>query len=92
MAKCLVQIVMMRVQIVGLGLHLDLLAKVCSQLASSRCLGMCQSSSTSNLSSISLQEAQQGPNISKLSFKKVQNNSEYLFTVNDKSMCGSFYL
>ncbi|XP_005391357.1 PREDICTED: mitochondrial import inner membrane translocase subunit TIM16 isoform X2 [Chinchilla lanigera] len=51
-----------------------------------------QSAAASNLSGLSLQEAQQILNISKLSAEEIQKNYEHLFKVNDKSVGGSFYL
>ncbi|XP_050999231.1 mitochondrial import inner membrane translocase subunit TIM16-like [Acomys russatus] len=44
-----------------------------------------QSAAASNLSGLSLQEAQQRP-------EEVQRNYEHLFKVSDKSMGGSFYM
>ncbi|XP_030878804.1 mitochondrial import inner membrane translocase subunit TIM16 [Leptonychotes weddellii] len=51
-----------------------------------------QSAAASNLSGLSLQEAQQILNVSKLSPEEIQKNYEHLFKVNDKSVGGSFYL
>uniref|UniRef100_A0A5F8H0H3 Mitochondria-associated granulocyte macrophage CSF-signaling molecule n=1 Tax=Monodelphis domestica TaxID=13616 RepID=A0A5F8H0H3_MONDO len=51
-----------------------------------------QSAAASNLSGLSLQEAQQILNISKLSREEIQKNFDHLFKVNDKSVGGSFYL
>uniref|UniRef100_A0A8D0Z900 Mitochondria-associated granulocyte macrophage CSF-signaling molecule n=1 Tax=Sus scrofa TaxID=9823 RepID=A0A8D0Z900_PIG len=51
-----------------------------------------QSAAVSNLSGLSLQEAQPILNISKLSPQEIQKNYEHLFKVNDKSVGGSFYL
>ena len=49
-----------------------------------------QSVATSNLSSLSLQEAQQSPQVSKLSPKEIQKNYEHLFKANDVSVGGSY--
>uniref|UniRef100_A0A8D0HHD6 Presequence translocase associated motor 16 n=1 Tax=Sphenodon punctatus TaxID=8508 RepID=A0A8D0HHD6_SPHPU len=51
-----------------------------------------QSAAASTISGLSLQEAQQILNISKLLPKEIQKNYEHLFKVNDKSVGGSFYL
>ncbi|XP_043830921.1 mitochondrial import inner membrane translocase subunit TIM16 isoform X1 [Dromiciops gliroides] len=51
-----------------------------------------QSAAASNLSGLSLQEAQQILNVSKLSREEIQKNFDHLFKVNDKSVGGSFYL
>uniref|UniRef100_A0A2K6RHB0 Mitochondria-associated granulocyte macrophage CSF-signaling molecule n=1 Tax=Rhinopithecus roxellana TaxID=61622 RepID=A0A2K6RHB0_RHIRO len=51
-----------------------------------------RSAAASNLSGLSLQEAQQILNVSKLNPEEVQKNYEHLFKVNDKSVGGSFYL
>uniref|UniRef100_A0A5F9DUK9 Mitochondria-associated granulocyte macrophage CSF-signaling molecule n=1 Tax=Oryctolagus cuniculus TaxID=9986 RepID=A0A5F9DUK9_RABIT len=51
-----------------------------------------QSAAASSLSGLSLQEAQQILNVSKLSPEEIQKNYEHLFKVNDKSVGGSFYL
>ncbi|XP_069502952.1 mitochondrial import inner membrane translocase subunit TIM16 isoform X2 [Ambystoma mexicanum] len=51
-----------------------------------------QSAAASNLSGISLQEAQQILNVPKINPEDIQKNYEHLFKVNDKSVGGSFYL
>ncbi|XP_059548979.1 mitochondrial import inner membrane translocase subunit TIM16 isoform X3 [Myotis daubentonii] len=51
-----------------------------------------QSAAASNLSGLSLQEAQQILNVSKLNPEEIQKKYEHLFKVNDKSVGGSFYL
>ncbi|XP_006142196.1 mitochondrial import inner membrane translocase subunit TIM16 [Tupaia chinensis] len=51
-----------------------------------------QSVAVSNLSGLSLQEAQQILSNSKLSPEEVLENYEHLFEVNDKPMGSSFYL
>ncbi|KAH0632109.1 hypothetical protein JD844_020172 [Phrynosoma platyrhinos] len=51
-----------------------------------------QSTTASSLSGITLQEAQQILNVSKLNPEEIQKNYEHLFKVNDKSVGGSFYL
>ncbi|KAB1269656.1 Mitochondrial import inner membrane translocase subunit tim16-B [Camelus dromedarius] len=51
-----------------------------------------QSAAASNLSGLSLWEAQQILSVSKLSPKEIQKNYKHLFKVNNKSVGGSFYL
>ncbi|XP_060028449.1 mitochondrial import inner membrane translocase subunit TIM16 isoform X1 [Erinaceus europaeus] len=51
-----------------------------------------QSAAASNLTGLSLQEAQQILNVSKLNPEEIQKNYQHLFKVNDKSVGGSFYL
>nr|XP_015215376.1 PREDICTED: mitochondrial import inner membrane translocase subunit TIM16 isoform X2 [Lepisosteus oculatus] len=51
-----------------------------------------QSAAASSITGMTLQEAQQILNISKLSPEEIQKNYEHLFKVNDKAVGGSFYL
>ncbi|CAI9532127.1 unnamed protein product [Staurois parvus] len=51
-----------------------------------------ESAAVSSLSGISLQEAQQILNLSKLEPEEIQKNYDHLFKVNDKDVGGSFYL
>uniref|UniRef100_F2Z4I9 Mitochondria-associated granulocyte macrophage CSF-signaling molecule n=1 Tax=Bos taurus TaxID=9913 RepID=F2Z4I9_BOVIN len=77
----------------GQGLCPGPTAGVCSRAAAdARGRAGHQSAATSNLSGLSLQEAQQILNVSKLSPEEIQKNYEHLFKVNDKSVGGSFYL
>lgn len=76
----------------GQSLCLGLEAGVCSKWAAADAQGCAghQSVATSNLSGLSLQEAQQILNISRLNPEQGQNNYEHLFKVNDKSVGGSY--
>ncbi|CAM2099825.1 unnamed protein product [Caretta caretta] len=56
------------------------------------CRGQAPSAAATSIPGISLQEAQQILNISKLSPEEIQKNYDHLFKMNDKSVGGSFYL
>ncbi|XP_053410294.1 mitochondrial import inner membrane translocase subunit TIM16 isoform X1 [Nycticebus coucang] len=94
MAKYLAQIIVMGVQVVGRAFARALRQEFAASRAAADARGRAghQSAAASNLSGLSLQEAQQILNISKLSPEEIQKNYEHLFKVNDKSMGGSFYL
>ncbi|EPQ14429.1 Mitochondrial import inner membrane translocase subunit TIM16 [Myotis brandtii] len=83
MAKYLAQIIVMGAQVVGRAFARALR----QEFAASRAAA----AAASNLSGLSLQEAQQILNVSKLNPEEIQKY-EYLFKVNDKSVGGSFYL
>ncbi|EHB15053.1 Mitochondrial import inner membrane translocase subunit Tim16, partial [Heterocephalus glaber] len=90
-AKYLAQIIVMGAQVVGRAFARAL--QQCSRAAAdARGRAGHQSAAASNLSGLSLQEAQQILNISRLSAEEIQKNYEHLFKVNDKSVGGSFYL
>ncbi|XP_051006788.1 mitochondrial import inner membrane translocase subunit TIM16-like [Acomys russatus] len=93
-AKYLAQIIVMGVQVVGRAFARALRQEFAASQAAVNARGRAghQSAAASNLSGLSLQEAQQILNISKLSPEEVQKNYEHLFKVNDKSVGGSFYL
>ncbi|EDM06283.1 rCG63469, partial [Rattus norvegicus] len=93
MAKYLTQIIVMGVQVVGRDFAKALRQEFAASQAAADARGHAghQSAAASNLSGLSLQEAQQILNISKLSPEEVQNY-EHLFKVNDKSVGDSFYL
>lgn len=96
MAKYLAQIIVMGVQVVGRAFARALRQEFAASQAAADARGRGraghQSAAASSLSGLSLQEAQQILNISKLSPEEVQKNYEHLFKVNDKSVGGSFYL
>ncbi|XP_045398423.1 mitochondrial import inner membrane translocase subunit TIM16 isoform X2 [Lemur catta] len=94
MAKYLAQIIVMGVQVVGRAFARALRQEFAASRAAADARGRAghQSAAASNLSGLSLQEAQQILNVSKLSPEEVQKNYEHLFKVNDKSVGGSFYL
>ncbi|XP_058290147.1 mitochondrial import inner membrane translocase subunit TIM16 isoform X2 [Hylobates moloch] len=93
-AKYLAQIIVMGVQVVGRAFARALRQEFAASRAAADARGRAghRSAAASNLSGLSLQEAQQILNVSKLSPEEVQKNYEHLFKVNDKSMGGSFYL
>uniref|UniRef100_A0A3Q2WT86 Presequence translocase associated motor 16 n=1 Tax=Haplochromis burtoni TaxID=8153 RepID=A0A3Q2WT86_HAPBU len=92
-AKYLAQIVVMGVQVVGRAFARALRQEYASQAAAqARGRSGQESAAASSITGISLQEAQQILNISKLSPEEIQKNYEHLFKVNDKSVGGSFYL
>uniref|UniRef100_A0A8D2C5I7 Mitochondria-associated granulocyte macrophage CSF-signaling molecule n=2 Tax=Sus scrofa TaxID=9823 RepID=A0A8D2C5I7_PIG len=94
MAKYLAQIIVMGVQVVGRAFARALRQEFAASRAAADARGRAghQSAAASNLSGLSLQEAQQILNVSKLSPEEIQKNYEHLFKVNDKSVGGSFYL
>ncbi|XP_049638558.1 mitochondrial import inner membrane translocase subunit TIM16-like [Suncus etruscus] len=94
MAKYLAQIIVMGVQVVGRAFARALRQEFAAMGPAADARGRAgqQSEVASDLSGLSLQEAQQILNVSQLSAEEVQKNYEYLFKVNDKSLGGSFYL
>uniref|UniRef100_A0AC11CTY8 Presequence translocase associated motor 16 n=1 Tax=Ovis aries TaxID=9940 RepID=A0AC11CTY8_SHEEP len=94
MAKYLAQIIVMGAQVVGRAFARALRQEFAASRAAADARGRAghQSAAASNLSGLSLQEAQQILNVSKLSPEEIQKNYEHLFKVNDKSVGGSFYL
>ncbi|CAI5675451.1 mitochondrial import inner membrane translocase subunit TIM16 isoform X2 [Oreochromis niloticus] len=94
MAKYLAQIVVMGVQVVGRAFARALRQEYAASQAAAQARGRSgqESAAASSITGMSLQEAQQILNISKLSPEDIQKNYEHLFKVNDKSVGGSFYL
>ncbi|KAJ1097621.1 hypothetical protein NDU88_002738 [Pleurodeles waltl] len=94
MARYLAQIIVMGAQVVGRAFARALRQEFAASRAAADARGRAghKSAAASSLSGISLQEAQQILNISKLSPEEIQKNYEHLFKVNDKSVGGSFYL
>lgn len=94
MAKYLAQIIVMGAQVVGRAFARALRQEFAASRAAADARGRAghKSAAASSLSGISLQEAQQILNVSKLSPEEIQQNYEHLFKVNDKSVGGSFYL
>ncbi|XP_012411118.1 mitochondrial import inner membrane translocase subunit TIM16 [Trichechus manatus latirostris] len=94
MAKYLAQIIVMGVQVVSRAFARTLRQEFAVSRAAADArggTGHC-SAAASNLSGLSLQEAQQILNVSKLSPEEIQKNYEHLFKMNDKYVGGSFYL
>ncbi|KAG8506483.1 Coronin-7, partial [Galemys pyrenaicus] len=93
-AKYLAQIIVMGVQVVGRAFARALQQEFAASRAAADARGRAghQSAAASNLSGLSLQEAQQILNVSRLSPEEIQKNYEHLFKVNDKAVGGSFYL
>nr|XP_060642705.1 coronin-7-like isoform X3 [Anolis sagrei ordinatus] len=95
-AKYLAQIVLVGLQVVGRAFARALRQEFAASQAAANARGQAgprsSSAAASSLSGISLQEAQQILNISRLSPEEIQKNYEHLFKVNDKSVGGSFYL
>ncbi|XP_054849342.1 mitochondrial import inner membrane translocase subunit TIM16-like isoform X1 [Eublepharis macularius] len=94
MAKYLAQIILVGVQVVGRAFARALRQEFAASQAAAgaRQHSGPQTAAASSISGISLQEAQQILNISKLNPEEIQKNYEHLFKVNDKSVGGSFYL
>ncbi|XP_058821829.1 mitochondrial import inner membrane translocase subunit Tim16 [Topomyia yanbarensis] len=96
MAKYIAQIVVLGTQIVGRAFARALKQEIAaSQEAAKRAGGGKQGQSrvAANLrTGMTLEEAQQILNLTKLEPEEIQKNYEHLFQVNDKAKGGSFYL
>ncbi|XP_055639639.1 mitochondrial import inner membrane translocase subunit Tim16 [Toxorhynchites rutilus septentrionalis] len=96
MAKYIAQIIVLGTQIVGRAFARALKQEyAASQEAAKRAGGGMEGQNrvTANLKmGMTLEEAQQILNVSKLDRELVQKNYDHLFQVNDKSKGGSFYL
>ncbi|MBN3276905.1 TIM16 translocase, partial [Polyodon spathula] len=94
MAKYLAQIVVMGAQVIGRAFAKALRQEFAASRAAADARGRAgqQSAAASNISGMTLQEAQQVLNVTTLSPEEIQKNYEHLFKVNDKLVGGSFYL
>ncbi|XP_058150925.1 mitochondrial import inner membrane translocase subunit TIM16 [Dasypus novemcinctus] len=94
MPKYLAHIIVMGMQVVGRTFTQALRQEFAANQAAADSQGHAghQPAATSNLPSLSLQEAQQILNISKLRIEEIHENYHHLFKMNDKSAGGSFYL
>ncbi|KAG8429973.1 hypothetical protein GDO86_018735 [Hymenochirus boettgeri] len=94
MAKYLAQILVMGAQVVGRAFARALRQEFAASRAAAEARGRTgtESAAASSFHGISLQEAQQILNVSKMDPELIQKNYEHLFKVNDKSVGGSFYL
>lgn len=94
MAKYLAQIIVMGAQVVGRAFARALQQEYAASQAAARARGSAgqQSAAASSITGMSLQEAQQILNVTKLTPEEIEKNYEHLFKVNDKSVGGSFYL
>ncbi|XP_039759988.1 mitochondrial import inner membrane translocase subunit Tim16 [Pararge aegeria] len=96
MAKYIAQIIVLGAQVVGRAFARALKQELrASQEAAKRAGGGPEGArrAAANASTgLTLEEAMQILNIEKLDSEKVKSNYEHLFTVNDKSKGGSFYL
>ncbi|XP_054615291.1 mitochondrial import inner membrane translocase subunit TIM16-like isoform X3 [Dunckerocampus dactyliophorus] len=95
MAKYLAQVIVMGVQVVGRAFARALQQEYAASQAAARARGSSAaplSAAATNITGMSLQEAQQILNISTLNPEEIQKSYEHLFKVNDKSVGGSFYL
>ncbi|XP_051905597.1 mitochondrial import inner membrane translocase subunit TIM16-like isoform X4 [Hippocampus zosterae] len=94
MAKYLAQVIVMGVQVVGRAFARALQQEYAASQAAARARSSAgqHSAAATSISGMSLQEAQQILNVSKLEPGEIQKNYEHLFKVNDKSVGGSFYL
>ncbi|XP_055387581.1 mitochondrial import inner membrane translocase subunit TIM16 [Condylostylus longicornis] len=96
MAKHLIQIIVLGAQVVGKAFARALKQEyAASQEAAKRAGGgtQGQNRAAANLrSGMTLEEAQQILNVSKLDVEEIQKKYEHLFNVNDKTKGGSFYL
>uniref|UniRef100_A0A672HVV8 Coronin n=1 Tax=Salarias fasciatus TaxID=181472 RepID=A0A672HVV8_SALFA len=93
-AKYLAQIIVMGAQVVGRAFARALQQEFAASQAAARARGSAgqQSAAASSITGMSLQEAQQILNVTKLTPEEIEKNYEHLFKVNDKSVGGSFYL
>ncbi|CAN9505265.1 unnamed protein product [Ophioblennius macclurei] len=94
MAKYLAQIIVMGAQVVGRAFARALQQEYAASQAAARARGSAgrESAAASSITGMSVQEAQQILNVSKLTPEEIEKNFEHLFKVNDKSVGGSFYL
>ncbi|XP_078096669.1 mitochondrial import inner membrane translocase subunit tim16 [Mustelus asterias] len=94
MAKYLAQIIIVGAQVVGRAFARAVRQEFAASRAAAEARGRTgrQSAAATSISGISLQEAQQILNVTKLNSTDIQQNYEHLFKVNDKSVGGSFYL
>ncbi|XP_052583082.1 mitochondrial import inner membrane translocase subunit TIM16-like [Peromyscus californicus insignis] len=94
MAKYLAQIIVMGVQVAGRAFARALRQEFAASQAAAGARGRAghQSAAASNLSGLSLQEAQQILSISTLNPERVQKNYEYLFKVNERYVRGRLLL
>ncbi|XP_078414906.1 mitochondrial import inner membrane translocase subunit tim16 [Cetorhinus maximus] len=94
MAKYLAQIIIVGAQVVGRAFARAVRQEFAASRAAADARGRAgrQSAAASSISGMSLQEAQQILNVTKLNSMDIQQNYEHLFKVNDKSVGGSFYL
>ncbi|GCC28094.1 mitochondrial import inner membrane translocase subunit tim16 [Chiloscyllium punctatum] len=94
MARYLVQILIVGAQVVGRAFARAVRQEMAASKAAAEARGQAgrQSAAATNITGMSLQEAQQILNVTKLNTKDIQKNYEHLFKVNDKSLGGSFYL
>ncbi|XP_043567392.1 mitochondrial import inner membrane translocase subunit tim16 [Chiloscyllium plagiosum] len=94
MARYLVQIIIVGAQVVGRAFARAVRQEMAASKAAAEARGQAgrQSAAATNITGMSLQEAQQILNVTKLHTKDIQKNYEHLFKVNDKSVGGSFYL
>ncbi|EGK96712.1 mitochondrial import inner membrane translocase subunit Tim16 [Anopheles arabiensis] len=96
MAKYIAQIIVLGGQIIGKAFTRALKQEIAaSQEAAKRAGGgqKGQNRAAANLrTGMTLEEAQQILNVTKLDPEEVQKNYDHLFSVNDKSKGGSFYL
>ncbi|XP_068434797.1 mitochondrial import inner membrane translocase subunit tim16 [Clinocottus analis] len=94
MAKYLAQIIVMGAQVVGRAFARALQQEIAASKAAAQARNSAgqHSAAASSITGMSLQEAQQILNITKLTPEEIEQNYEHLFKVNDKSVGGSFYL
>ncbi|XP_021573273.1 LOW QUALITY PROTEIN: mitochondrial import inner membrane translocase subunit TIM16-like [Carlito syrichta] len=94
MAKYLVQIIAIGVQVVGRAFAWGLAQEFATSRAATEAWGDAghQGTAASILFGLSLQEAQQILSVSMLSPEEVQKNHGHLFNANDKPVGGCFFL
>ncbi|XP_072549193.1 mitochondrial import inner membrane translocase subunit tim16 [Salminus brasiliensis] len=94
MAKYLAQIVVVGVQVVGRAFARALRQEFAASQAAAEARGRAgkQSAAASSFTGMTVQEAQQILNVSKMSPEEIQKNYEHLFKANSKDVGGSFYL
>ncbi|XP_020387419.1 mitochondrial import inner membrane translocase subunit tim16 [Rhincodon typus] len=93
MARYLVQIIIVGAQVVGRAFARAVRQEMAASKAAAEARGQAgRHPAATNINGMSLQEARQILNVTKLNTKEIQQNYEHLFKVNDKSVGGSFYL
>ncbi|XP_038676599.1 mitochondrial import inner membrane translocase subunit tim16 [Scyliorhinus canicula] len=94
MARYLAQIIIVGAQVVGRAFARAVRQEFAASRAAADARGRSgrPSAAATSISGMSLQEAQQILNVTKLNSADIQQNYEHLFKVNDKTVGGSFYL
>ncbi|GBP42208.1 Mitochondrial import inner membrane translocase subunit Tim16 [Eumeta japonica] len=96
MAKYIAQIIVLGVQVVGKAFARALRQEIAASQEAARRAGGgkegARRAAANATTGLTIEEAMQILNVSKLDSEEIKKNYEHLFSVNDKSKGGSFYL